>query len=210
MGAFVNFLSFLIFTAVLPDTEYYVYEANDKGKISEIKVSVKRDTAGYRVRYVLHDRTVDIIVDTAELSTIYVEKIVKGKWEVTVKLNDAFINNYKGRITAYHETKPVYDRHTLDLALRGFKYKADYINRIRLNVPEFMIINADISVIGSDKVSTPVSDFDCWKILMIPRVIFTKIKFYFWIEKEYPHRFIKYSDSTGKNQLLLKEYSRKP
>ncbi len=190
---------------VLPDSEYIVYETNDKGKIGMIEVRLKKDTSGYYIIYI-SDRIIEAILDTNDLQTLYLNKIIKGKWELSVKKNHLFEVNYKGRKNYYKEETPVYDRHTLDFVLRGFLYHRNFKKRIRLNVPEFMIINADLEVIGEDTIVTPVGSFACWKIMMIPRVVFTKMKFYFYIEKSYPHRFVKYSDSSGKNSITLKEY----
>ncbi|MEO0126130.1 MAG: hypothetical protein ABIL44_00080 [candidate division WOR-3 bacterium] len=202
------FLSFYDSThtqSVLPDSEYIVYETNDKGKIGMIEVILKKDTVGYNVIY-KSDRIVEAILDTINLQTLYLNKIIRGRWELSVKKNHLFEVNYQGRKNHYDEKNPIYDRHTLDFVLRGFKYQRDFKKRIRLNVPEFMIINADLEVIGEDIVSVPAGTFDCWKIMMIPRVVFTKMKFYFHIEKSYPHRFVKYTDSSGKNSIVLKEY----
>jgi|GEM_PF-686578 len=200
---FFNYLSFG--NSLLPDSEYIVYETSDKGKIGKIEVNLVKDSAGYHITYV-SDRTVEAILDTENLQTIYLNKIIKGRWELSVKKNHIFEVNYQGRKSYHKETDPVYDRHTLDFALRSFTYHKNFKKRIRLNVPEFMIINADLEVIGEDSVTTPVGFFDCWKIMMKPRVIFTHMKFYFYIEKKFPQRFIKYTDSSGKNSIILKEY----
>ena len=50
-----------------------MYETNAKGKIGRLYVTMHRDTLGYHVRYV-SDREIDVILDTADLSTIYIEK----------------------------------------------------------------------------------------------------------------------------------------
>jgi hypothetical protein len=190
----------------LPDSEHIIYETNDKGKIGQIEVISVRDSTGYHILYT-SDRIVEAVLDTIDLKTLYLNKVIQGHWELTVRRNRIFEVNYRGRKNFYRETDPVYDRHTLDFVFRGFAYHIDFKKRIRLNVPEFMIINADLEVIGEDSVTTPVGSFDCWKIMMIPRVIFTKMKFYFYIEKTYPYRFIKYTDSSGKNSIILKEYT---
>ncbi len=202
---FLSFYDSICTQSILPDTEYIVYETNDKGKIGAIEVTLKKDTAGYYVIY-KSDRIVEAILDTTDLQTLYLNKIIKGRWELSVKRNHFFEVNYQGRKNYYNEKNPVYDRHTLDFVLRGFQYHRDFKKRIRLNVPEFMIINADLEVVGEDTVNVPVGEFDCWKVMMIPRVVFTKMKFYFYIEKSYPHRFVKYTDSSGKNSIILKEY----
>lgn len=202
---FLSFYDSICTQSILPDNEYIVYETNDKGKIGAIEVTLKKDTAGYYVIY-KSDRIVEAILDTTDLQTLYLNKIIKGRWELSVKRNHFFEVNYQGRKNYYNEKNPVYDRHTLDFVLRGFQYHRDFKKRIRLNVPEFMIINADLEVVGEDTVNVPVGEFDCWRVMMIPRVVFTKMKFYFYIEKSYPHRFVKYTDSSGKNSIILKEY----
>ncbi len=190
---------------LLPDEEYIVYETVDKGRIGEIDIVLLRDSTGYRVTYT-SNRIVEAILDAENLQTLYLNKIIEGRWELSVKRNHILEVNYQGRKNYYRETAPVYDRHTLDFALRSFQYTSDFKKRIRLNVPEFMIINADLEVIGEDSITTPAGTFDCWKVRMIPRVIFTKMKFYFYIEKDFPRRFVRYEDSSGKNAIILKEY----
>ncbi len=200
--------SFYLFAgeSLLPDSEYIIYETNDKGKIGKIVIRSERDSTGYRITYI-SDRTVETILDPENLQTIYLNKIIKGKWELSVKKTHIIEVNYQGRKSFYKESAPVYDRHTLDFVLRGFTYSKDFKKRIRLLVPEFMIINADLEVIGEDSVTTPVGIFECWKIMMKPRVVFTNIKFYFYIEKNFPHRFVKLLTSSGKNSIILKEYT---
>ncbi len=200
------FVLFLSGNSLLPDSEHIIYETNDKGKIGQIEVISVRDSTGYHILYT-SDRIVEAVLDTIDLKTLYLNKVIQGHWELTVRRNHIFEVNYRGRKNFYRETEPVYDRHTLDFVFRGFSYHTDFKKRIRLNIPEFMIINADLEMIGEDSVTTPVGSFDCWKIMMIPRVIFTRMKFYFYIEKIYPYRFIKYTDSSGKNSIILKEYT---
>jgi len=200
------YLIHLFFIHFLPQYEYILYETNDRGKNGQIEVVMKRDSLGYHIIY-KSDRTIEVILDTINLQTLYVNKIVGKKWELSVKRNHFFEVNYRGRKNYYNESNPVYDRHTLDFVLRGFDYNKNFKKRIRLNVPEFMIINADLEVIGEENITTPAGSFDCWKIKMTPRVVFTNMKFYFYIEKQYPFRFVKYTDSSGKNSIFLKEYS---
>ncbi|MEO0095138.1 MAG: hypothetical protein ABIL46_01585 [candidate division WOR-3 bacterium] len=200
------FLIIIFLSSILPEKERIIYETNEKGKIGQIEVKLTKDSAGYYVVY-KSDRIVEAILDTGNLQILYLNKIIKGHWDLSVKKNHLLEVNYKGKKNFYRESEPVYDRHTLDIVLRGFMYHKDFRKRIRLNVPEFMVINADLEVTGEDTIITPAGSFDCWKITMKPRVIFTKTKFYFYIEKSYPHRFIKYIDSSEKNSIILKNYS---
>ena len=197
---------FFLVCLMIPAQESFVYQTDEKGKLGTIDATLSKDTSGYRIRYV-SDRVIDVILDTLDLRTLYVNKVVKGKCELQVEQQKKFMVNFRGKKASYNEKGPVYDRHTLDIAFRGFEYSEKFRRRIRLHVPELMVINADLSVIGSEILSTPVGDIACWKILMEPRVFIIKKKFYFWIEKEFPHRCIKYTDSSGNNVILLIKYS---
>ena len=195
----------VLFLQLLPSEEKIVYQTFDEGKKGEIYITSRRDSLGYHIFY-HSDRDIEVILDTVALGTIYIEKFVKKKLELKIEKNGVFKVYFKGRRHKYRERGPVYDRHTLDFALRGFSYHPDFKKIIRLHVPEFMVINADIKVLGEEFVVTPAGRFLCWKLQMKPRVFFVRLKFYFWIEKEAPHRFIKYSDSSGKHSIFLKSW----
>lgn len=197
---------FFLISLMIPSRESFVYQTDEKGKLGTIDVTLYKDTAGYRIRYV-SDRVIDVVLDTVDLGTLYVNKVVKGKWELLIERRDEFMVNFKGKKSNYDEKGPVYDRHTLDYALRRYEYSETFKKRIRLNVPEFMVINADLSVVGSETVNAPVGDIECWKILMKPRILIIRRDFYFWIEKEFPHRCVKYTDSSGNNLILLIKYT---
>uniref|UniRef100_A0A7C4TCG2 DUF3108 domain-containing protein n=1 Tax=candidate division WOR-3 bacterium TaxID=2052148 RepID=A0A7C4TCG2_UNCW3 len=190
----------------IPAQEFILYETYDNGKIGEIKILLNRNENGYNITY-SSDRFIEVILDTLNFQTLYLNKMIKGKWEVTLKKNgNIFEVNYKGNKKIYSEKDPVFDRHTLDFALRGFEYDISFKKRIRLHIPEFMIVNADLMVLGEETVSTPIGEIECWKIGMNPRIIFIDKKFYFWIEKEHPYRFVQYRDSSDKNRIIIKDY----
>jgi hypothetical protein len=198
-------ITFLLIALILPKEEHMVYETNDKGKMGKIVIESQKDSLGYHVVYV-SDRTIEAVLDSLNLETRYLKKVIGDKLNIEIFNDQSYRVFYKGREKRYSNKPPVFDRHTLDFALRGFDLGPDFKKRIRLGVPEFMVINADLETIGEDTLTTPAGRFDCWKIRLNPRVIFTKMIFYFWVEKDYPHRFVKYSDSSGKNQILLIEY----
>ncbi len=194
-----------LFLQILPDHEEIVYQTNDKGKLGEIHITSDRDSLGYHILY-LSDRRIEVILDTLNLGTLYIKKFVKNKLELEIKRDGVFRVFFKGRRHKYKKSGPIYDRHTLDFALRGFKYRPGFKKTIQLHIPEFMIINADLEVLGEEFVTTPAGRFLCWKLQFKPRIFLIRMKFYFWIEKASPHRFIKYSDSSGKNSILLKSW----
>ena len=199
-------IAFILFLHILPERESMVYQTNDKGKLGSIFV-VSQLNDNYHIVYT-SDRIIRVILDTVGLGTLRVEKTVDGKLELQAWLDEDFHVQFRGNRYRYREKDFVYDRHTLDFALRGFLYYRTFKKTIRLHVPEFMIVNAELRVIGDDVVSGPLGDIACWKLEMKPRILFINWKFYFWIEKAYPHRFVKYEDSSGENSIMLAEYTR--
>lgn len=196
---------FFLFLQLLPDAESFVYETNAKGKIGSLHIMMQKDSLGFHVMY-RSDREIEVILDTQDLSTVYIEKYVEGELELKIETTNEFYVFFKGAERHHRDDKPIYDRHTLDFALRGFDYHRDFKEIFRLHIPEFTIVNAEVEVIDEECVTTPVGEFDCWKVQMKPRIIFLNWRFFFYIEKEYPHRFVKYSDSSGDNVIVLISY----
>ena len=196
-----------LFLYLLPQKESIVYRTDDTGKIGTRDVTAQKDSLGLHVIYEWEDRILEVIFDTMDMSTVYVKKTIADKIVLEITREDEFKVYFKGDRVNHPLEDPIYDRHALEFALRGFKYDEDFKKTIRFHVPEFMVIRADLEVIGDDVVSCPLGEIQCWKLMMTPRVLFIKWKFYFWIEKDYPHRFIKYEDSSAKNSILLIEYN---
>lgn len=197
---------FFLLLQILPEKEVMVYETNDKGKMGTMDVTVEHDSLGYHVIYTWEDRILEVVFDSLNLSTLYVKKIVGNKLELEATRGKKFKVYFKGKRVTYKEDKPIYDRHAIEFALRGLDYNRDFETTVRFHVPEFMIINADLKVVDEGVVSGPLGEVTCWRIELKPRIIFINWRFYFWIEKEYPHRFIKYEDSSGKNSIILIDY----
>ena len=194
-----------LFLQILPKSESFVYQTNEKGRIDTIIGTSRRDSIGYHVRYVW-DREIDVIFDPVDLSTLYLRKIVGGDLELEINKESKFLVYFKGRNSQYSANDPVYDRHALEFALRGFEYHEGFKSRFRLHIPEFMVVNADLEVLGEESIITELGTLECWKIRMKPRILFFNWRFFFYIEKEYPHRFVKYSDSSGENVIVLIDY----
>lgn len=190
---------------VLPSSEYVMYQTCDHGRLDTMEATLSKDSLGYHVFYV-SDRTIEIVIDSLTLQTHYVKKVINGITNVEV-INDSFYRVfYKGREHRYSNEGLVYDRHTLDFAFRGFPLSADFRTRIRLAIPEFRIINADLEVVAAETLRTPAGVFPCWKLKMSPRIIFIKRDIYFWYEQASPHRFIKLADASGNNEMVLVQY----
>lgn len=191
-----------LFLQLLPSKEIFVYETFDHDKRGRMDVISEKDSLGYHVFYE-SDRTIDVILDSINLGTLFIHKIVDEDVELKISRSEKFNVWFKGHERSYREDDPVYDRHTLDFALRGFHYTPDFDTIIRLHVPEFMIINANVKVIGEEVIATPLGEIPCWKVELTPRVFLIRTHIYFWFEKESPHRFIKLEDDSGKKGIRL-------
>ncbi len=189
---------------IIPANEFLVYETNDKGKIGHIEITSHKDSLGYHVVYT-SDRTIYSTLDSLDFGTKYLEKIINNKLVLKIIRGERFMVYYQGRKFDYHADGPIYDRHTLDFALRQFQYHKDFQTKIRLHIPELMIVNADLKVVGEEIITTPLGEFLCWKIEMAPRIFLTHRKLYFWFEKNYPYRFIKFVDPSSGNYIMMIE-----
>lgn len=198
-------IAFLLVLQILPSAESVRYETNEHGKIGSLVATSFRDSLGYHVFYV-SDREITILLDTTNLSTLYAKKTIDGELVFEFRRSERINVFFNGRQYNHNDEDPVYDRHTLDFALRGFEYHIDFKMMFRLHVPELTIVNAELEVLGEEEMVTPAGSFECWKVQMKPRVIFFGRRFFFYIEKDYPHRFVKYSDSSGNNTITLVEY----
>ncbi len=185
-----------LFLQILPNKEIFIYETYEEAKVGTMHVVSEKDSLGYHIFYE-SDRTIDVILDSINLGTLFIHKIVKGDVELKISRGEKFNVWFKGFERTYRDDRPIYDRHTLDFAFRGFHYTADFDTIIRLHVPELMVINAHVKVVGEEVISTPFGDIPCWKVELTPRVFFIRTHIYFWFEKEYPHRFIKLEDDSG-------------
>jgi len=203
----MNMNLLFILCSILPSQESIVYQTVDHGKVGTMNIAAQKDSLGYHAVYTWEDRVIDIIYDTLTMATRYVFKSIGGDRVLEAEQKEKFEVWFKRNTHTYKEKKPVYDRHAIEFALRGFDYTTDFKTTIRFHVPEFMIINADVSVLGEEAITCPVGTIDCWKVEMKPKVLFISISLYFWIEKDYPHRFVRYNDTNGKHTVLLIEYS---
>lgn len=198
-------IALFLLLQIIPKYERMVYETNAKGKIGTIQVTSRYDSIGYYVVYV-SDRVIEVILDSTNLSTLYVRKVIDGDTVLEITKGRKFSVTFNGRKYIHSNGRAVYDRHTLDFALRGFDYVPGFKKMFRLHVPELTIVNAELEVLGEAVVVTPAGEFECWEVKMRPRILFLNWVFFFYIEKEYPHRFVKYNDSSRDNSIVLSSY----
>ncbi|MBE0433144.1 hypothetical protein IBX73_06730 [candidate division WOR-3 bacterium] len=198
-------IALLIFFQLLPENESLIYETNDNGRMGTIQVTSTLDRYGYHVTYV-SDRVIEVILDSMDLSTRHVRKIIDNDTVLEITSGSILTVYLKGREYRYDNEQAVYDRHTLDFALRGFDYVPGFKTMFRLHVPELTVVNAELAVLGEAVVQTPAGEFLCWEVAMKPRILFFSRRFFFYIEKEYPRRFIKYEDQSGGSSIILGRY----
>jgi hypothetical protein len=194
---------------LLPAQETMTYETYDKGKTGQMAVAAQVDSLGYRVIYTWEDRVLEVVFDTLDMSTVYVNKIVGGKVEMLAERKDELKVLFKGKRSShrYDADAPIYDRHAVEYALRGFTYTDTFKKTIRFHVPEFMIVNADITVVDQGTIdSDTLGAIECWKVKLAVKVLLFGWSSYFWIEKDAPHRFIKFEDAKGEHMIRLIEY----
>jgi hypothetical protein len=199
----------LLVLLLLPAQETMMYETYDKGKTGQMAVVAEAESLGHRVTYTWEDRVLEVIFDTVDMSTVYARKTVGGKVELLAERKDRFEVLFKGSKYShrYAHDEPIYDRHAIEYTLRGFAYTADFKKTIRFHVPEFTIVNADITVVDQGVIDTQtMGGIECWKVKLAVKVLLFGWSSYFWIEKTYPHRFTKFEDEKGEHMIRLIEY----
>jgi hypothetical protein len=185
------------------------YETYDKGKTGQMAVTARVESLGYHVIYRWEDRVIDIVFDTRDMSTVYVEKTVGDKLELHAEKKREYEVRFKGSRHShrYEHDAPIYDRHAIEYALRGFKYSDAFKKTIRFHVPEFAIVNADITVVDQGTIDIEsLGSIECWKVKLSIKVLFFGWMSYFWIEKAHPNRFVKFEDEKGEHMIRLIEY----
>ncbi|MBN2620645.1 hypothetical protein JXB22_06075 [candidate division WOR-3 bacterium] len=201
-------ITLFILFSVLPSRESIIYQTIDKGREGTMNIDAIKDSGGYHAVYTWEDRVIDIVFDSITMATRSVIKTIGDRTVLRAEQKENFEVEFNGGRHSYREKHGVYDRHAAEFALRGFEYTDDFKTTIRFHVPEFMVINADVTVLGTETVTCPVGIAECWKVEMKPKVLFISISLYFWIEKNYPHRFFKYSDTKGDHSILLIKYDK--
>ncbi len=199
----------LLLVSLLPSLETMTYETYDKGKTGQMAVTARLESLGYHVIYRWENRVIDIIFDTLDMSTVYVEKIVGEKTELHAEKKREYEVLFKGgrHSHRYDHDAPIYDRHAIEYALRGFAYKDGFKKTIRFHVPEFTIVNADVTVVDQGTIdSGSLGAIECWKVKLAVKVLLFGWSSHFWIEKAFPHRFVKFEDAKGEHIIRLIEY----
>ncbi len=194
------FLTFLNYQ--LPSTESIIYRTEEKGKVGYLTAEMRMDDSTIRVYYT-SDRQVETVIDRQDLKTLWVRKIINGRKDFEYRrTGDTISVYYQGNENTYRRPDLIFDRHTLDYVLRAQDYNYNFQREIFIHLPELGIKKAILKVVGDTVTTTALGEFDCWRIALIARVLFIKLKLYFLIEKQYPHRYIKYDDGKRKMEIF--------
>jgi hypothetical protein len=102
-----------------------------------------------------------------------------------------------------------YDVHTVLQSVRGFPFEQQEV-KFTLVTPEHPKgVGFYMKIVGSEQIATPAGSFDCYQLEAgvdgLKGRIF-RTKFFFWIEKNTPHRLIKNTDSEGERIVTLVDY----
>lgn len=205
----LRLIALIIFLQILPARESCLYESRNKDRTGTIIVESRLEDDGYHVTY-RSDRLIEAVLDTADLSTRFLRKVIGQDTVLEITSGSDLVVHFNGRLHRYRSEPAVYDRHTLDFALRGFDYGPGFKTRFRLHIPELMVVNAELEVQGEAVIETPAGEFACWEVVMKPRIIFFKREFFFLIEKDQPRRFVKFTDASGQSSILLMRYEAGP
>ena len=71
------------------------------------------------------------------------------------------------------------------------------------------VIGAYIKIVDNEKLTVLVGTFDCYKLeggISGYKGKFFRKKFFFWVEKTFPYRLVKYTDSAGEYMMKLVGY----
>ncbi len=178
----------------LPLVEETVWFTAEDGKSGHLVSKVNMTDSAVCVYYE-SDRTIEALLDKKNYQTIWVRKIIKGIKAFEFNRSGDTIRIYdRGKNRTYIIDEKVYDRHALDYVLRTFQYHSDFKKSICVHLPELGIKRTLVKVVGEDNVATALGDIPAWQIELSAGILFLRWRFYFLIEKDYPHRFLKYRD----------------
>lgn len=197
----------------IPNNEFTVYHAFEKGKVVPIERKITLENNCYRIE---HTDTTGLLVisliDTQSLKTVKVEKFRWGKPTLMVACDSTHIfiedllRNKRRRLSV---RGPVYDRHTIFEVFRGFPFNEKKKVEFPLLLPdldfilgpELGVITAVVTLEKEEVIETLFGKIECYKLTMAPKGVIGlvyKKRFYFWYSTAPPHILILYEDSDGR------------
>jgi len=192
--------------------EKSLYYVKENGKESKAFYIITHGNCNNEEVYIIRSESYEMIMERDTLRPISIKKTNSdGKIEFSIKYAENRVHFvYPGPKRNKVEKVPEdrYDMNIMIEAVRGFPFDRKDEVEFTLVTPEH-IIGAYIKIADNEFITVPAGSFDCYKleggIAGFKGRIF-RTKFYFWVEKEYPHRLIKYTDSEDERLLELVSY----
>ena len=214
----------------VPDGEQFVWRwfSPDTGEIISTVTWHTKDRNGRPVYEIIADsgaiKQGKYVIDKSDLRLVWlnvVEETRKGMSDITIEARDNrqyLVHDYKNerKNKEIDEHPDGYNGLTLSLSLRGYPFGQKKEVNIKLTPPfqpgiprwAWRMWDSYAKLMGEETISVPAGTFDCYKLEiaasggLIKRVT---SKYYFWFERETPHRFVKYQDEDGETVTELLE-----
>lgn len=186
----------------VPVKEELLYRTQEKKKVTWLAGTSQYTDSGAYLTYT-SDRYIEVILDTHDLRTRWVRKIIAGKksYEFTRK-GDSIAMWNKGRIHNYIRSEPIFDRHSLDYVLRNLDYDANFRKDIYVSTPELGIKKATLQVASQETVMTAVGKLFAWRVNLSARILLLfKYRIYFLVEVNHPHRLLVFEGVDHKMEI---------
>ena len=191
--------------------EKSTYEVIADGKVSQTVHIISREQRNGKDVYIVRTKSRQMILEASNLRPISIKKTsANGELVFAIEYNDDrvhFIYPGPKRNKVGEAPEDRYDINTILEVARGFPFRQEKI-KFTLVTPEH-IVSAYIKIVGNEQITVPAGTFDCYQLKAGVSGLAGKIvrtRFYFWIEKNHPHRLIKYTDSSGERLVTLVGY----
>jgi len=149
--------------------------------------------------YIIRTESMEMILSPDGMRPILVKKNNKnGKEELSIKYNyprpgRVLFADLKRRNKVMKISENSYDFNTMFEVMRCYPF---YRKEIKFKlVTQDRVLGVYAKIIGNKRVSVPCGDFDCYLIeggISGRKGWIVRKKFLFWVEKEYPHRLVRF------------------
>lgn len=198
--------------------EKNTYEVVENGRVFKTTHIISREQYNGKDIYIVNTDTYQMILEASDLRPILIEKMnsdsepkfqIKYDSEVEfyIKYTDDRVHfiypgSKRNKVEKIPEDR--YDLNTILEVVRGFPFGQEKV-KFTLVTSEH-IVGAYIKIVDNERITVPAGTFDCYKLEGGISGLIGKIlgkKFFFWVEKTYPYRVIKHTDSSGERLMKL-------
>ena len=198
---------------VIEDGETFLADYVVSRKPKDEAVEERSEQNSDKEVYIVRTQSFQMILEASDLSPISIKKFKdNGDLDFSIEYSKDrvhFIYPGPKRNVVKEVPEDRYDIYTVLQVVRGFPFGQQKV-KLTLVMPEHPEgVGFYIKIVGSEQVTTPAGTFDCYQLEagvdgLLGRIV--KTKFFFWLEKNPPHRLIKNTDSDGKRTVTLVSY----